>query len=917
MAGFFDEGYYLSHKVAQLAKDDLTAADGSAYTPETLKTYFSELGITPEAHYKEYGRGEALNPNPYFNETEYLTAKKDLLAQANPAWVDISISELRLFMEQLGVTPAEHYEQYGAFESDTNGVLLNPSNAFDANAYFAAKLVTLKASGYKGADTMSVAQVIEAFKAAGANPISHYTAYGAAEATATNTPLVQTVPSEQRVANDPARTENVPGNYNPPTMGAANPEASAVPVAKPADVGAKVPAAVSPPVVAPANPLPTPADPGYVTPPAGLVDTNAKPVAPPSPATGGNWAQVNPDGSADLIKPDGTPGGTLPDGSLNPSDPSIPPAPLPPDEPTPGPKPEPAPKPDPTPPAAKTFDAKLTDGTLTFEGTATGEITMTVTNGAATFTCGKITDSTPITLSDVQTITVGAGYTLKGAAADIGAKSIDGAGSVVVTGVTDSTVFTNFHADTTVTAQVDSNEAFTNIVLTNVDKISVSENFTLTGPAAVLSGTTIEGKGTVQVTFATDATDFSGFAAAGLTVKAEMTDQDISAVTDTGLANVDEFMITASFTAAAAQVSDKAVTGLGTVRVNAVDATTNFSHFASTLVVIANVATGFTLAADKGVANVDTFTVAADQTLTGTSAQLSGKAVNGAGCVVVTDTVDTTNLNEFDTTTAVTAQVDSNVTFTNIDLTNVDKISVSEGVTLTGAADKLVKAIEGEGSTLVTGADSADTITIATTGTNTITGGKGKDAITLGADTGTDTIVVSGGNTVDVTETSTVPLEELTAGTVVDGALAPVTPDMETVQGTAGSADSDSTFDAYDVINNFQMTGTDKLDLDVVALLAGPLDATATGITDLTATITAGVVRFGGSAAATATATQKVAALLTGMAATKTVAIFTDGTDAYVVQGDGVSGAGTGDVVVQLAGVATLADGFDLATILS
>ena len=284
MSTFFDESYYLKSKLAQLHSVGEKDADGNDYTLETLQTAIADAGMTPETHYLIYGRAEKLNPNAYFNESEYLIAKTNQVnSVAQDGRKNWTVDEIKTAIADIGLTPAEHYEIFGGHETDAKGNLINPSNAFDANAYAAAKLFELKATEPEKWAGKTAANVVTAIAEAGMSPIAHYALYGAAEANASNIPLVQTVPVVQRVENDPARVavtgEIVPSNYNAPsappfTVTAKN----AAPVAKPADVGGKADGAISPMVVVPAKPMPVPGDANYVPPPVGIVDTNANPV---------------------------------------------------------------------------------------------------------------------------------------------------------------------------------------------------------------------------------------------------------------------------------------------------------------------------------------------------------------------------------------------------------------------------------------------------------------------------------------------------------------------------------------------------------------------------------------------------------------------------------------------------------------
>ena len=75
MSLWFSTSYYFSAKLAQLRAVGERDASGHEYTLQTLQDAFTRAGLTPESHFERYGRAEGLNPNPYFNEVEYLQAK--------------------------------------------------------------------------------------------------------------------------------------------------------------------------------------------------------------------------------------------------------------------------------------------------------------------------------------------------------------------------------------------------------------------------------------------------------------------------------------------------------------------------------------------------------------------------------------------------------------------------------------------------------------------------------------------------------------------------------------------------------------------------------------------------------------------------------------------------------------------------
>ena len=361
MAIFFDESYYLKSKLAQLESVGEKDANGNAYTLDSLKQAISDAGMTPETHYQTYGRTEQLNPNAYFNEAEYLIAKTmQVNSIAQDGRTNWTVDEVKAAIEDIGLTPAEHYEVYGGHETDAKGNLINPSNAFDANAYVAAKLYQLQTSGTEEEKAewagKTAADVVAAIAENGMSPVSHYEMFGATEANAGDVPLVQTVPVAQRVENDPARAEVtgelVPSNYNAPTPPPADVTSDeAAPVTKPADVGGKADTAISPEVVVPKAPVPVPGDPDYVAPPANIVDTNDNPVVVVPPATAGGEPQfgvVGADGTVNGVDSAGNPTDTVigkvdDTGTVTPVEPT----------------PDPTPPSDTTPPSPPAFDSPI------------------------------------------------------------------------------------------------------------------------------------------------------------------------------------------------------------------------------------------------------------------------------------------------------------------------------------------------------------------------------------------------------------------------------------------------------------------------------------------------------------------------------------------------------------------------------
>lgn len=443
MATFFDESYYLKTKLAQLKSKGEKDADGNDYTLTTLQKAIADAGMTPETHYQLHGRTEQLNPNAYFNEAEYLIAKTNQVNSiAQDGRSNWTVEEVKAAIAGLNMSVAEHYEAFGGHETDAKGNLINPSNAFDANAYVVAKLAELVKTEPEKWAGKTASDVIAAIAENGMSPVTHYEMHGATEANAYGVPLVQTVPVTQRVENDPARAEvtgeNVPSNYNAPTPPPAEVTADkAAPVTKPADVGGLTNATVSPEVTAPSEPIPVPGDADYVAPPANIVDTNDKPVVVVPPAKPGDKPQfgvVGDNGTINGVDSNGKPTDTIignvdNSGTINPTDP----------EPEPTPNPDPV---DPTPPPAPTFSVTNSNGVLSFSHD-NGTIEFSLSGTTATFKSGDVTKT--VSNFDTESISLTENQILKADVAALNAHTVTG--GKVQTKLAETTATTDFSSD--------------------------------------------------------------------------------------------------------------------------------------------------------------------------------------------------------------------------------------------------------------------------------------------------------------------------------------------------------------------------------------------------------------------------------------------------------------------------------------
>ena len=253
----------------------------------------------------------------------------------------------------------------------------------------------------------------------------------------------------------------------------------------------------------------------------------------------------------------------------------------------------------------------------TFKMTAAASIVNGKTiNGPGTVeVTGPVTANTDLTtieapLSFGAGIVVNSGVTLTLTAAQAAGKTITGAGTVLITD--------NVTADTDLTGI-----AATVTVSFGTDGITVSQDKTLTLTAAQASAETITGQGKVAVTAlnATPAADLSTITVEG-TKTATVSDD----VTFTG--NLGTFTTTViadkTLKAAADKVSGKTIIGDGTVEITGnVTADTSLTGIAATVTVSFG---------------SDGITVSENKTLTLTAAQAAGKTINGTGTVVVSST---------------------------------------------------------------------------------------------------------------------------------------------------------------------------------------------------------------------------------------------------------------------------------------
>ncbi len=156
---WFDSAVYMHGKY-----NELKAAD-PAWTVATMNAAFDNAGLTPYAHYEQFGDSEGIAPNALFDQADYLRNKAAAMGGG------ISVDWLLDTIHAAGMTVAEHYDQFGFREG------VNPSDSFDQGKYLQAKLYQVQAT----APAFTMADLIAAFERSGFTAVEHYMAFAAAE----------------------------------------------------------------------------------------------------------------------------------------------------------------------------------------------------------------------------------------------------------------------------------------------------------------------------------------------------------------------------------------------------------------------------------------------------------------------------------------------------------------------------------------------------------------------------------------------------------------------------------------------------------------------------------------------------------------------------------------------------------------
>ena len=201
---WFDYETYMANKLAQMQKTD----PAGNWTVSKLVDVFAQNGFLGEdgayEHFVQFGANEDVAPNADFNASEYYAAKAAQFYGVEPSAVtELQIANVKAIIAENGMNAWTHYVQYGSDEG------VNPSNAFDADAYLDAKTAALVAAGEKQPDgsEWTPEAVQKAISDAGMTVLEHYMTYGGKGEGEVAQGVTFPVPDDQKVpSNNPGET---------------------------------------------------------------------------------------------------------------------------------------------------------------------------------------------------------------------------------------------------------------------------------------------------------------------------------------------------------------------------------------------------------------------------------------------------------------------------------------------------------------------------------------------------------------------------------------------------------------------------------------------------------------------------------------------------------------------------------------
>ena len=163
----------MQNKLAQLKAQEPDAG----WTLDNLYDAFREGGfVGPEGqyeHFVKFGAAEEVAPNAYFNADEYYAAKAHEYYGDKFDGSEEQIATVKAMIKDADMNAWTHYQQFGSAEG------VNPSNAFDASDYCAAKAEAMIKAGQKDPDgnDWTAESIAKAIDDAGMSVLEHYLTY--------------------------------------------------------------------------------------------------------------------------------------------------------------------------------------------------------------------------------------------------------------------------------------------------------------------------------------------------------------------------------------------------------------------------------------------------------------------------------------------------------------------------------------------------------------------------------------------------------------------------------------------------------------------------------------------------------------------------------------------------------------------
>lgn len=206
MEKWFDPTVYMQNKLAQMQATD------PAYTMSDLVAAFAAAGFVGEEgyfnHFMQFGAAEEVAPNAYFNANEYYAAKAAQFYGEAFTGSELQIAQVKTLINKEGMNAWTHYQQFGSAEG------VNPSNAFDAADYCAAKADAMNAAGLKDAagNAWTAESIKTAIDQAGMSVLEHYLTYAGTGEGEVSIDATYPVPDDDQVVVPSGVTIVVDGN---------------------------------------------------------------------------------------------------------------------------------------------------------------------------------------------------------------------------------------------------------------------------------------------------------------------------------------------------------------------------------------------------------------------------------------------------------------------------------------------------------------------------------------------------------------------------------------------------------------------------------------------------------------------------------------------------------------------------------